>query len=555
MSKKLSKSLCILVLVVFTISMISGCVAGKDPDKGNTETTKDSKPVVNKTGLPIVNEPITLKMMVSKHRNDKITWAEKPCIIKAEEETGIKFEWTEIQGSAWNEMLGVTLASKDLPDAIIGGANLPLYADSFLPLNNLLGDYAPYAQEYFNKHPEIKFASTLPDGNLYSLPLVHITGNNAPVGYAINKVWLDNLSLDIPETTEELYNVLKAFKEKDPNKNNEQDEIPYSCFQNENTANTDSPSSINTMIWNFGLVNDGIGNPFTGTSDYVMAENGKVLFVPTDERFYDFLEYMSKLFSEGLMDRDSFVQKNQDYKAKGNKGLIGFFTYGGYEDTVVGTEYSDQYINILPMKDKNGNHTIMPTKISGDFTYSVFKITTACKYPEALLRLWDYANSTFENRLLWSWGVENEAWEKLDDGKIAKITSSFPEGFSTYSELRNSRSTGMSGFWIWDEDDYNMFSITEPRDKKYLEKGESYKPYLKKDLIPLGQDELEVTQDRATMSTEIKNYITNFVAESVIKGIDRSRWETHLENCRKLDVEKFVNDYQNYYDRAQEMLK
>ena len=42
----------------------------------------------------------------------------------------------------------------------------------------------------------------------------------------INMPWLEKLGLDIPKTTDELYAVLKAFKERDPNGNNKPDEIP-----------------------------------------------------------------------------------------------------------------------------------------------------------------------------------------------------------------------------------------------------------------------------------------------------------------------------------------
>lgn len=45
----------------------------------------------------------------------------------------------------------------------------------------------------------------------------------------LNKTWLDNLGLTYPETVEELYTVLKAFKEQDANGNGDpNDEIPIS---------------------------------------------------------------------------------------------------------------------------------------------------------------------------------------------------------------------------------------------------------------------------------------------------------------------------------------
>jgi len=40
------------------------------------------------------------------------------------------------------------------------------------------------------------------------------------------KPWVDKLGLEWPETTEDFYNVLKAFKEQDPNGNGKADEVP-----------------------------------------------------------------------------------------------------------------------------------------------------------------------------------------------------------------------------------------------------------------------------------------------------------------------------------------
>ena len=67
-------------------------------------------------------------------------------------------------------------------------------------------------------------------------------GNIYSIGYAakdpcqyqpdemyVYRPWLDKLGLDIPETTEEFYQMLKAFKEQDPNGNGVADEIPFSA--------------------------------------------------------------------------------------------------------------------------------------------------------------------------------------------------------------------------------------------------------------------------------------------------------------------------------------
>ena len=64
------------------------------------------------------------------------------------------------------------------------------------------------------------------ENGILSLP--QVTGFN-PRSWEvmmINKTWLDKLGLEVPSTLGELEEVLKAFKEKDPNGNGKADEIP-----------------------------------------------------------------------------------------------------------------------------------------------------------------------------------------------------------------------------------------------------------------------------------------------------------------------------------------
>ena len=53
-------------------------------------------------------------------------------------------------------------------------------------------------------------------------------------GYYIRKDWLRKLGLKEPKTVEELYEVLIAFRDKDPNGNGKKDEIPVFIRGNHN---------------------------------------------------------------------------------------------------------------------------------------------------------------------------------------------------------------------------------------------------------------------------------------------------------------------------------
>jgi ABC-type glycerol-3-phosphate transport system substrate-binding protein len=283
----------IMIGAVFGL-VLTGCMGANQADRNGTNGSGSTAGgTVNQTGLPIVNKPITIKMMVRKDVTDLTSWQDKEVIKKAEQETGIKLDITEVPSMAWDEKIGVVISSGDLPDVIVGGIpNLSLYTDSFQPLNGLIDKNAPVLVDLYKKHPELKFAATFPDGNIYSLPLLQTLGSKVGTSYSINKTWLDKLNLPVPQTTDQLYETLKAFKERDPNGNGKQDEIPYGFYEN-------GSFGLDSMLWNFGLVNDAGSN--------VMVENGKVLFVPADPRYYEYLQYLHKLYAEGLIDPDGFL--------------------------------------------------------------------------------------------------------------------------------------------------------------------------------------------------------------------------------------------------------
>ncbi len=79
-----------------------------------------------------------------------------------------------------------------------------------IPLENLISEYAPNLSKILKERPEIKTAITANDGHIYSLPV--ISQNMSIVQNCINKSWLDKLGLAEPETADELYTVLKAFR-------------------------------------------------------------------------------------------------------------------------------------------------------------------------------------------------------------------------------------------------------------------------------------------------------------------------------------------------------
>ena len=97
-----------------------------------------------------------------------------------------------------------------------------------IPLNDLIEKHAPNIKSFFKKYPRYKMDAVAADGNIYFIPDYYDWyAMRAAQGLFIRKDWINKLGLKIPETMEELYDVMIAFKTKDPNQNGKMDEIPY----------------------------------------------------------------------------------------------------------------------------------------------------------------------------------------------------------------------------------------------------------------------------------------------------------------------------------------
>ena len=83
------------------------------------------------------------------------------------------------------------------------------------PLNPLIEANAPNLQKLLREQPAIAQSITTPDGNIYALPGITAGFGLYPKLW-LNKVWLEALGMDEPKTTDELYDVLEAFKTQDP---------------------------------------------------------------------------------------------------------------------------------------------------------------------------------------------------------------------------------------------------------------------------------------------------------------------------------------------------
>ena len=442
--------------------------------------------------LPLTEDTVTFRIMLRKEDLCQNTWPEKECVQFTEAQTGIHVEWIEVPNSGWAEKVNLTFASGDLPDAFIGPVDVVSNMDVLTPLGDLIDQYAPNVLEMFETLPDMRGALTLSDGNIYSLP----TGdadvkNQLQTEMWLNQEWMQKLNLKIPTTLDELYDVLVAFRDQDPNGNGIKDEIPLLVSASCDAARVD---------FLFGLF---------GTQDnnqHIRVQDGKVIFTPTEDAYFQALQWLHKLYAEGLMNQEYFTEDYQQFLAKGNaETCITGLVLEWYIDNIILKSNVKNFAYLEPVEGPNGTPIWMkgtsPNSPQG--TLNGFSITTACKQPELLVKWYDYINSNLDILNLWNYGPEGIIWRYIDDGRWELFNDNVPEGSSS-SQIRRTLGTGPVAPL------YAYSRFRGPQAEKYADRiaakvaaNEAYAKYVPAENIPNGFGDAEEETERNMLLVDI----------------------------------------------------
>lgn len=242
---------------------------------------------------------------------------------------------------------------------------------SLTELSGLIDSYAPRLKEYLG---EELLTYGRWDGAQYGIPAKRVS--QAAVSTFIRKDWLDKLNMPIPQTKEELYNTLKAFKEKDPGNLGDKN-IPFSI----NIFGTNIMWSLHTLVYGFL-------EPMT-------EEQRIVLPSWQWPGFKEGIRYVNKLYNEGLTNTEFVTNIDGKYQTEDiNNGRVGAFinTYdlpyrssGGLLRTLNLTNPDAEIVAIDPFENYEGKHPKMIYHPNGFLIFvpkSSHRAVEAIKYLE-----------------------------------------------------------------------------------------------------------------------------------------------------------------------------
>jgi putative aldouronate transport system substrate-binding protein len=321
-------------------------------------------------------------------------WETNEFFTRLQAKTGVSFQFRQFaDDEKWTERKKELLQKEDLPDVLFKASLTPAETRDLYAAGVLI-DLAPYLEQYapdlwalLEAHPDWKRAITLEDGAIPALPAFNTLQNNDAMW--LNTSWLKRLGLEIPTTAEELTEVLRAFKTRDPNGNHAEDEIPLTFIG----------------MWELKFLGHAFG--IVDNDYYVSEREGIVSSSLTSDQNRAFLTWLHELWEEGLIDHNGFNTADSLRQITDEKKTIPYgMMLSTSPLTVVPSAALSQYEVLMPLAYEGRAEY---RSLLGDEIRGTFAITSACQAPEKLVA-WVNNFYTEEVSRLALYGQEGEEY-------------------------------------------------------------------------------------------------------------------------------------------------
>ena len=500
---------------------------------------------------PITSEKVTFKIVVPQD----VTigdWKTNAFTKWLEQKTNIHIEWNQVGGTDDDIMTKVNamIAAGDIPDAFMGvhftRSQLYLYGQQglFTDVGQYIDGYALNLQQAMKDYPDTRKLVQAPDKKIYSFPNIndcyHCRASNSRT--FLNTDWIKQVGLDVPKTTDEFREVLRAFKKADLGGNGRT--IPFAGYK-------DAP--LDTFFMNSFLYNPG--------DPWLVVNDGKVDVTFDKDEWREGLKYIHGLYAEGLINKDVFTadqdQMDRYGKAPG-KPIIGgarSYYWGGFLDI----DQKDpnarwrKYLAIPPLEGPNKVRYAAWNYLGVGVEVAKLVISKKCAKPELLVQ-WADAQMELEAILRGYGGPKFEWAEKGDLGINGKqAVYGFSATWNTEKNISWSQDNTM-----YRSQDFRLAERVNPADLTfekplYQQTVDNYFPYKQPQEMQFPPVTLD--QDQAAQESELKTNLKTEVNQSFARFVtgqldpnDDGAWNDFKDRVGKIGVKPYLDLQQAAYE-------
>lgn len=430
--KKEKSLLALLVALTIMASSIAGCGSVKEAtfETTNKPATSTMQTTVAETSVPKDKMEISIALWnitgsLPQGTDDKVF-----DVLK--QKLNITIKPVNLTWDDYTQKVQIWAASQQLPDVFAvdtrKGQTYKKWVDQGV---------VRAVPENLSKYPNLKglldqpnvMAYKDPNGKYYCIPRPAFknTANYClEYGIKVRKDWMENVGITKdPENTDEFIALMKAFVEKDPDRNGQNDTIGITAYNAGwmiNNLNTSLCPELN-IPW--------------------IKEDGKWIPGFFSKKVVAGLKEMKKIYDSGAMDKDMAILKGTEGEDKFFTGKAGALAHKPSLDEAEGEKWSKAY------PDKKYGDSVMvlnPWKAPDGNTYrfeedsvwseSYFPANVSDEKMDRILMLYDFMLSP-EGMNLFHYGIEGTDYKKNGDkieitrpkdksGSFVKLSSIYP---------------------------------------------------------------------------------------------------------------------------------
>lgn len=491
-----------------------------------TEIVEET-PLYNVGTLPIVNEPVTIKILTQDVTGRPFTKAADAGIWTwLEEQTGITIEVESYPAEELKTKLPLIMASPDeMPDIFLRcdfkETDVMNYGQNgqLLELDSYIEEFGTNIQACFDTLDYAYGASVSADGHIYALP--SFNGSKTLVSYSMNKEWLDAIGKETPATLEELYEVFKVIQASDANGNGDAtDEI---CLSGD-------PKTFKRMM--LSIVGINCYWPWEGC--LFDAKDDKVFFVETTDEYKYMLQWLNKCYEEGMLDNEIFTQESAQLKAKKEANQV--FMFNGYMDPentpVTGGMFP------VPLTSEVSDTPLIAA--SAPYQVATGAIAANTEYPEVCVLLLDYLFSEEASKAAY-WGLEGVDYKVTDEADFVIEGLGEEDGFIG---SRNYKTAMIMPYW--NRDEWIQPATTE-MGRALNEIQGAYGQVAFQNYLHFTNEEVEqVNVIAADLGLYLDDHYVGFITGTY--DIEKD-WDEYVKKCQQMGADELTKIYQTAYNR------
>lgn len=547
MGIKGKKIIAALLSAAMVATMAAGCNSNGSQTPASTPAAEStaSSAVSSEAAAP-AGDPGSFEFKASKPETFSLLFNDNPGYPESKDwelwkaitdATNVTLDVTVVPMASFNDKRSVLIASGDAPEIVpktYPGQEVP-----FVPSGQILA-VSDYVDQMPNYSSEVKAwnlqsdINTLlqKDGKYYVLPELHESFVQ-DYSLAIRSDILKKNNITVPDSWDDLEAVLKQLKQLYP------DVTPFSDrWQLGSTLNFAGPAFCKTAT---GLKTSGGVDWNSGSTFYYDKDKDEFIFYPTMDEYKTELAYFNKLVNEGLLDKESATQTDDQGKNKFINGKSFVISTNSQEMNDIRTKmdaslgkgnYEVTKINI-PSGPAGGN--LVGTRLENGILLTA-KAKDDPNFND-LLKFVDWLWYSKSGETLCKWGVEGETYTvadgkyKLDDSLTCPAYGLNPENTSG-KDLRKDLGFGCGVFTLTAGGPNELaFSMMSDEDKAFVENVNKTRT-----LLPVAPT-IMYDEDQQESQNLIREPLMDYVYQMTYKfilgqaSLDND-WDDYVAQCK-----------------------